>query len=147
MERPSHDVYFMRMAQLVATRSTCARRSVGAVLVDERNHVVGTGYNGRPSGETHCAGLDGDPCAGAGASSGTQLEACEAIHAEQNALLQCRDVYAIQSIYTTAFPCVHCLKLLLNTSCRWVFYSDDYGAGVELRRRWGHLLSFTQVQP
>lgn len=142
--RPSHDEYFMRMAALVASRSTCVRRSVGAVLINKRNHVLATGYNGRPSGETHCEGLDGDPCSGAVMGTGTGLDLCEAIHAEQNALLQCRDVHEIVACYTTTFPCVHCLKLLLNTSCERIVYCEDY-CGEQLRTRWAHRLAFTQV--
>lgn len=65
-------------------------------------------------------------CSGASAPSGTNLDACQAIHAEQNALLQCRDIYQIQTIYVTASPCVTCCKLLLNTSCERVVYLEEY---------------------
>lgn len=145
VERIGVDPYFLRMAALVSARSTCARRSVGAVLVSARRHVLATGYNGRPSGERHCAGLgDAQPCPAASAASGTLLEGCEAIHAEQNALLQCHDVWAVETCYTTTFPCVHCLKLLLNTGCRRVVFADDYADGPALRARWGHRLTFSQ---
>lgn len=65
-------------------------------------------------------------CAGAKAPSGTQLDACQAIHAEQNALLQCRDVYHIHTCYVTTSPCVTCTKLLLNTSCERIVFLDEY---------------------
>lgn len=138
--RPNLDNYFIRMAALVASRSTCLRRSVGCVLVNERGHVLATGYNGVAAGQPHCN--DEVPlvkfgenevqvkypnaCIGADAETGEHLDECQAIHAEQNALLQCRDVWAIQTCYTTTAPCIHCVKLLLNTSCRIIVYSEVY---------------------
>lgn len=139
--RPDLDRYFIDMARLVASRSTCVRRHVGCVLVDARNHVLATGYNGVPAGAIHCNEPEvlslptyarlafPHACAGAGAASGTQLDACLAIHAEQNAILQCRDVHTIAKAYVTAFPCPSCAKLLLNTSCREVVYLEPYGEG------------------
>lgn len=158
--RPTIEQYFARMARLVATRSTCLRRAVGCVLVDARDHVLSTGYNGVARGRPHCneearegrdyRPLGGDPsvtapmrvvtvhphaCAGAELPSGEGLDLCEAVHAEQNALLQCRDAYAVDTCYVTAFPCVPCTKLLLNSSCRRIVYLEDYpGGGLEL---WG----------
>lgn len=126
--RPTKDEYFLAMARLVACRATCARRSVGCVLVNERGHVLSTGYNGRQSGVAHCR--DGELCQGAHSPTGLQLDACEAIHAEQNALLQCRDVWAVDTCYTTASPCITCAKLLLNTSCKRVVYIDEYPAHI-----------------
>lgn len=123
MPRLDRDFYFMTMAQVVSLRTTCARRSVGAVLVNQRYHVLATGFNGPASGVPHCIDVQ---CPGATAPSGTALDACEAIHAEQNALLQCKDVYDIYACYTTAAPCAHCLKLLMNTSCKTIYYSTEY---------------------
>lgn len=131
--RPNHDTYFTRMAALVATRSTCLRRAVGAVLVNSRRHVLATGYNGVAAGRPHCNHHDmfdpvGYPhaCKGATAPSGQKLDKCEAIHAEQNALLQCRDVFDIDTCYVTVSPCIHCTKLLLNTSCRRIVTASIY---------------------
>lgn len=131
--RPSRDEYFMMMAFLVATRSTCARRKVGCVLVNSRGHVVGTGYNGVAAGRPHCN--EGLSCEGANAKSGTGLDSCEAIHAEQNALLQCRDVCQIAACYCTASPCITCTKLLLNTSCKRVIFGEEY-PHVNARELW-----------
>ena len=131
--RPDHDTYFIRMATLVATRATCLRRAVGAVLVNSRRHVLATGYNGVAAGRPHCNQHDpyepvGYPhaCQGATAPSGQKLDECEAIHAEQNALLQCRDVFDIDTCYVTVSPCIHCTKLLLNTSCRRIVAASIY---------------------
>lgn len=133
MIRPSADQYFAQMASLVATRGTCARRKVGCVLVDERNHVLATGYNGPPRGFPHCIDV---PCEGASQPSGQGLELCQAVHAEQNALLQCKDVYAIKTVYCTTAPCVHCVKLLLNTSCDRVVFTNDYPHSEASRKLW-----------
>ena len=131
--RPDRDTYFLRMAALVATRATCLRRSVGAVLVNSRRHVLATGYNGVAAGRPHCNHHDmfgpvsyPHACQGATAPSGQKLDECEAIHAEQNALLQCRDVFDIDTCYVTVSPCIHCTKLLLNTSCRRIVAAAIY---------------------
>ena len=123
MERISKDEYFSELASLVSRRGTCARRLVGCVLVSGRGHVLATGYNGVPRGHVHC--ID-HHCPGAGLPSGTGLDQCEAIHAEQNALLQCKDVNDIDTAYVTAMPCMTCTKLLLNTSCRRIVYVEPY---------------------
>lgn len=65
-------------------------------------------------------------CSGVSAPSGQSLDACQAIHAEQNAMLQCRDVYAIHTAYVTASPCITCCKLLLNTSCQRIVFLEEY---------------------
>ena len=123
MERISKDEYFSELALLVSRRATCSRRMVGCVLVSARGHVLATGYNGVPRGHTHCIDT---PCAGASMPSGTGLDHCEAIHAEQNALLQCRDVMEIHTAYVTAMPCMTCTKLLLNTGCQRIVYVEPY---------------------
>lgn len=124
--RPTTQNYFMQMARLVATRSTCLRRSVGCVLVDHKNRVLATGYNGVPSGWPHCNANETHACPGARAPSGTMLDACAAVHAEQNAILQCVNVDMIFAAYVTTFPCVSCAKLLLNTPCNIIYYGEEY---------------------
>jgi dCMP deaminase len=122
-ERISVDSYFIEMAQLVSKRATCKRRKVGCVLVNSRNHVIATGYNGVAAGLPHCIEKQ---CKGACFPSGEGLEFCEAIHAEQNALLQCKDVYEIAKCYVTHSPCIHCVKMLLNTSCQEIVFKENY---------------------
>ena len=121
--RPDLDTYFMSMAVLVASRATCPRRKVGSVLINTRGHVLATGYNGVAAGQTHC--ID-KPCPGANLPSGQGLDKCQALHGEQNALLQCRDVYQIDTAYVTASPCITCTKLFLNTSCRRIVFLEEY---------------------
>jgi dCMP deaminase len=115
--------YFSKLADLVSQRATCRRRKVGCVLVNGLGHVIATGYNGVPSGHDHCIDR---PCAGAHFASGQGLDHCEAIHAEQNALLQCRNVQEIAVAYVTTQPCMTCTKLLLNTSCHTIIYNEPY---------------------
>lgn len=155
--RPTKDEWFRDMALLVSRRSACHRLAVGCVLVDARGHVLSTGYNGRAAGLPNCneravsfkrspTGISIDPefhrdvetfphrCPNSDAPSG-QPNGCEAVHAEQNALLQCRDVYAIDSCHCTHSPCLVCVKLLLNTSCRRVLFSHEY-PHADARRLW-----------
>lgn len=145
MSRMTHEEYFSRMAQLVAARSTCLRRAVGCVLVDHRHHVLSTGYNGVAAGQPHCNEVSykkhalGEylhACKGANLPSGQGLDLCEAIHAEQNALLQCHDVYSIETCYCTAFPCITCTKLLLNTTCTRIVYIELYAHIEQALKLW-----------
>lgn len=112
-ERGTWDSYFLDLAHTVATRATCSRRQVGAVVVKDRR-IVSSGYNGGPSGYPHC--LDGAcPRAASDAPSGADYERCIAIHAEANALLfaspEQRDG---ATLYCTFFPCFGCAKLIAN---------------------------------
>ncbi len=161
MTRPGHDEWGLRLAEVYAQRATCLRRSVGCVLMNVRHQDIGAGYNGRAAGLPHCNHVEmkghnyeqvgQDPavqrpkhmvpfypnaCSGARSASGTNLDGCEAIHAEQNALLKCRDVYQIKTAYITVSPCVTCVKLLLNTSCRRIVFRATYTHDQEARRLW-----------
>ena len=115
LSRPDWDEYFLRLADLAASRSTCLRRRVGAILVSGRR-VLATGYNGAPQGMPHCqeAGCLRDR---QGIPSGQRHELCRGIHAEQNAILQTAQ-YGIPiraaTMYCTNQPCSICTKLMLN---------------------------------
>jgi dCMP deaminase len=117
--RPSLDTTMLQVAAVLAQRATCAKLSVGCVLVDADGRILGTGYNGVPTGMSHCTDRH---CPGVHAPKGADL--CEAVHAEQNALLQCRDVSRIHTCYVTHVPCLRCMKTLLNTSCSRIIASD-----------------------
>lgn len=123
MSRPDIDVYMSAMALLVSSRATCSRRAVGCVLTNSHNHVLATGYNGVPKNFPHC---NADLCPGMNSASGSSLDGCMATHAEQNALLQCRDTQSIFTAYVTASPCITCTKLLLNTSCHRIVFMEEY---------------------
>lgn len=106
-----------------ALRGTCARRRVGCVLMDRDGFELASGYNGVAAGVEHCTTT---PCAGAGLPSGTGLETCEAIHAEANALIRCMDVRLVHTAYVTHSPCIHCVKLLMNTGCVRIVFAERY---------------------
>jgi dCMP deaminase len=131
--RLDKDTRFLAQALVVSTGATCARRRVGCILVNKAGIVLSTGCNGPASGEAHC--ID-HPCPGAEMASGTGLGKCEAVHAEQNALMQCEDVSAIDTAYCTTSPCEHCVKMLLNTGCLRVVFLDAYPGSEESRALW-----------
>ncbi len=126
--RPSWDEYFMQIADVAATRSTCLRRHVGAVLVYDRR-ILATGYNGVPAGIEHCA-TRGCLRAELGIPSGQQHELCRGLHAEQNALIQAARHGGVAAdgatIYCTAHPCVQCTKMLINAGVKRIVFRDDY---------------------
>ena len=127
-----HDVW-MSIAYQLARLGTCARRQVGCVMVDADHRLIGHGYNGVARDQTHCTEK---LCAGAKSPSGTDLDKCEAIHAEVNAYGNCADILRVSTIYVTASPCVHCVKVLLNTSARLLFFAETYSHGDEALRLW-----------
>ncbi|OPY33362.1 MAG: tRNA-specific adenosine deaminase [Methanomassiliicoccales archaeon PtaU1.Bin124] len=127
MDRPDNDTYFMAMAELVSTRSTCLRRKVGAVIVKEKR-VLSTGYNGAPKGLRHCEEV-GCVRQNQNIETGTRHELCRGVHAEQNAVVQAAyfgTSIKDASIYTTCFPCVLCTKILLNAGISEIIYMNDY---------------------
>ena len=127
MERPSTDEYFMEMARLVSTRSTCLRRKVGAVIVKDKR-VLSTGYNGSPRGTRHCEEL-GCIRVQMNVPSGTRHELCRGVHAEQNAVTQAA-YFGVSvngaTIYTTTFPCSMCAKILINAGIKEIVYDEGY---------------------
>lgn len=124
MSRPSRDEIYLTIAKTMALRGTCARRQVGCVLVDGDGFILATGYNGVAAGRPHCT--EGFPCPGSDAPSGERLDACQALHAEQNAILRLPDPRRVHSAYCTASPCISCVKLLLGTSCRRIVFAEEY---------------------
>lgn len=130
--RPTRDQWAMALAVITAERATCIRRKVGCVLLNDRGHLLATGYNGVASGQPHCNEVEHrgivqlHPHACEGHNLPPGQDRCEAIHAEQNALMQCRDVYAIDTAYVTLSPCMACCKLLLNTSCRRIVFLQEW---------------------
>ncbi len=130
MKRPSWDEYFAKIAEDVAKRSTCIRHQFGAVIVNDRKEIVATGYNGPVRGAVHCidVGCLKDKC---GIASGTGHDICQAVHAEQNALLQAGKLSRGSTLYVNAFPCKICARLSVNAGIvRFVTsgtYTDEEG--------------------
>ena len=128
MKRPSWDQYFMTITQQVAERSTCLRAKVGAVIVRDRM-ILATGYNGSPAGLPHCTEV-GCLIYESRTPDGELEQNCyRTIHAEINAITQAaRNGAAIRDadIYVTHTPCIHCMKVLINTAIRKIFYGREY---------------------
>jgi dCMP deaminase len=126
-QRPTWDEYFLDIARLVATRSTCLRRQVGAVLVKNKR-ILATGYNGPPSGLPHCLDV-GCLRERMGIPSGERHELCRGLHAEQNAILQAA-FHGISikgaTLYCTHHPCIICSKMLINAGISKIVYLEGY---------------------
>lgn len=125
--RPSWDTYFMDITTLVAKRSTCLRRAVGAVIVKNRR-ILATGYNGAPAGIAHCGEI-GCLREKLNVASGQRHELCRGIHAEQNAIIQAAyHGVSIQggTLYCTNLPCSICTKMLINAGIQEIFYEEGY---------------------
>jgi len=150
MSRPSWDEYFMTITRQVAQRSTCLRAKVGAVIVRDKN-ILATGYNGAPAGLPHCLDV-GCLVYRSENPDGELEENCfRTIHAEINAIAQAaKHGVPIQgaSIYVTHTPCIHCLKVLINTGITRICYEREYKLHTleEIRRHVPHL-ELLCVQP
>ena len=127
MTRPSWPEYFMAITKMVAKRTTCLRRGVGAVLVKDKR-ILATGYNGAPAGLRHCEEVG---CLRENESipSGTRHELCRGLHAEQNVILQAA-YHGIPisgaTIYCTNKPCVICSKMIINAGIKKIYYDEGY---------------------
>ena len=127
MERLSWDDYFMEIAHLVAKRTTCLRRQVGAVIVRDKR-ILATGYNGAPRGLPHCAET-GCLREKMGIPSGQKQELCRGLHAEQNAIIQAAlsgVSIADSQLYSTLHPCIVCAKMIINAGIKRVIFEDSY---------------------
>jgi len=143
--RPSWDEYFMDMAEIVKTRSTCLRRQVGAVIVKDKR-ILASGYNGAPTGLKHCEET-GCLREQLGIPSGQRHELCRGLHAEQNAIIQA-SLHGVKlegaTIYVTIQPCVLCAKMVINAGINKLVFKGDYPdelswqmlqeSGIELKR-------------
>jgi len=119
LSRPDADEYFLKIASVVAERSTCRRHHVGAVAVKDK-HILATGYNGAPAGARDCLEI-GCLRDELGIPSGTRHEICRGIHAEQNVIIQA-SLHGVSlegsTIYCTHTPCVLCAKMLVNAKIK-----------------------------
>lgn len=126
-ERPDWDEYFIGIAKLVSERSTCLRRSVGALIVKNRR-ILTTGYNGTPSGITHCE-VVGCLREKMKVPSGERHELCRGLHAEQNAIIQAA-LYGVDihggTLYCTNQPCSICAKMLINAGIKEIVIKAGY---------------------
>jgi len=119
MTRPSTRDYFLDIAAVTATRATCLRKKVGAVLVRD-NRIIATGYNGSPPGEPHCVDEGCDVVSG---------HCQRTVHAECNALLYAaKDGVSVDgaTLYCTITPCGNCKKLLRTAGVKTYIWREDY---------------------
>jgi len=129
--RPSWENYFMGITVLVAKRSTCLRRSVGAVIVKDKR-ILTTGYNGAPSGIRHCLEV-GCLREQLNVASGERHELCRGIHAEQNAIIQAAfHGVSIEdsTLFCTNLPCSICAKMIINAGIKKVYYQSGYADAI-----------------
>jgi dCMP deaminase len=126
-DRPSWDTYFMDITTLVAKRTTCLRRAVGAIVVKDKR-ILSTGYNGAPSHIRHCQEV-GCLREQLKVPSGQRHELCRGIHAEQNAIIQAA-FYGVSikgaTLYCTTQPCSICAKMIINAGIRKIYYQSGY---------------------
>jgi dCMP deaminase len=126
-DRPTWDEYFLMLAKLAATRSTCLAFPVGAVIVKSKQ-VLATGYNGPPSGSAHCS-AQGYCYSGLESCDANKAMPSRAVHAEANAIAQAAKHGTPTdgaSIYVTLEPCLFCLKLIISAGIREVFYETSF---------------------
>lgn len=127
-KRPNWIEYFMNIAEVVSTRSTCLRRQLGAVAVRD-NRILTTGYNGAPTGIEHCVDRGGCMREIQNIPSGTQQEKCRAIHAEENLIVQAA-LYGIAlkgcDIYCTTQPCIMCMRKIISLQPNNLYYIEAY---------------------
>lgn len=132
--RPQWDDYFMEMAEVVKTRSTCLRRKVGAVIVKDKR-ILTTGYNGSPANTPHCSEV-GCYREEHGIPSGERAELCRGTHAEQNAIIQ-GAYHGINinksSMYVTLQPCVLCAKMAINAGIEKIYFKGSYPDSLSLK--------------
>jgi dCMP deaminase len=125
--RPTHDEYFMEIANVVAKRSTCLRIHVGAVIVRD-GQILSTGYNGAPHGFEHCLDI-GCIREKENIAHGTRHELCRAVHAEQNAIIQAA-IHGVSiegaTVYCTHQPCILCTKMIINCKMKRVVFQNGY---------------------
>lgn len=133
MPREPHPIYMTKLLALIASRTTCMKQGVGCIILNDKRHILATGVNGVARNKAHCTVT---PC--------KNRASCLAIHAEQNAILQCKELFEIDSVYCSFSPCLPCAKLLISTSCKKFYYvyeaKEKHSAGLEL------IKSFMEVE-
>jgi len=149
-KRPTWDEYFMKITQLVAERSTCLRRRVGATIVRDKQ-IISTGYNGAPKGLGHCLEV-GCLRERMGVPSGERHELCRGAHAEQNAIIQAAGGGSSMegaTMYCTDSPCSTCTKMIINAGIRRLVLGKKYPdeLGEELIREAGIETVYLSLEP
>ena len=131
--RLSQNEHFMKIAEVVSQRSTCIKRKVGAILIKD-SHIISTGYNGAPPGFKHCSE---ESCVRKNLKSGEKPELCRGVHAEINCIIQAAihgtSIKGSTTLYSTTFPCMSCLKLIINAGINKLVYKEGYNMENEVK--------------
>jgi len=129
-ERIDIDIYFMKIAETIKERSTCKKQKVGAVLVKEK-HIIATGYNGAPTGIAHCK-----TCPRLHEDHMAKTSKCRGVHAEENTIIQSA-LHGVSTknstLYSTHFPCISCIKTLINAGVKKIYYKNDYNMNNKIK--------------
>lgn len=134
MARPTMVDIAMHMAEELTKRATCQKAAVGAAILDAEGRVIGSGYNGVPRGYIHCTEID---CGGAKMPAGS--DSCMAVHAEKNAILNCKGLLDdARMMVVTRAPCLPCTKFLANTNIETIYYQGEEPSE-RVRRLWNGL--------
>ncbi len=148
--KPGWDEYFMSIAKVVSTRSSCMKRHIGAIIVRDKR-IVSTGYNGTPRGIKNCD-EGGCPRCNNYTNTGTKLDECFCSHGEENAIVQAA-YHGISikgsTIYTTFSPCLWCTKMIINSGIVEVVYNADYPLGevaVQLLKEAGVIVKQLKIE-
>jgi dCMP deaminase len=123
----------MEVAMAVVKRSTCIDKNVGCVIVNKTGHILATGYNGVSAGKVHCC--DTGICLQKQANS---KFACVAVHAEINALIQCQNILDIYAVYCTLEPCAPCIRAIMNTSAKYIYFAKHSKYAEPSKKIWGN---------
>jgi dCMP deaminase len=134
--RPSIDDYYMGMAFLAAERAGCPSRKVGAIVTDNKNRVLGIGYNSPPGNlptchEVYCGkGIDGGECLSS--------------HGEMSAITSCRDLQSAKTIYITCSPCLYCTKLIMTTPIERIVFAEYHDSWAQTKRLWNRKVTYME---
>jgi len=116
--RISWDEYFIELTKLIAKRSSCPRKQVGAIIVNSKNRIIASGYNGAPRGMKHCFEV------------GCEVDEADhdqrIIHAEANAIIQCGEKAEGGTLYVNVLPCRNCLNMIIQIGIKRIVYLEDY---------------------
>lgn len=132
-DRPSWDTYFITIAHLTSQRSNCIRRKVGCIIVKD-NRILSLGYNGTPRGTKNCFEGGCKRCNETDSSfvSGSNLDLCMCLHAEENAILfvQRSDIND-STMYVTLLPCIGCAKKIIQCGIKRIVFSELYSPDLD----------------
>jgi dCMP deaminase len=143
-QRPSWNENFIEMAHIASKRSNCIKRKVGSIIT-KNNRIISTGYNGTPHSIPNCFDGGCKRCNDSNIKSGTLLEFCICLHAEENAILHAKEDLKGGAIYCTHKPCLGCLKRIIQVGITDVYFSNDYTYSDEVEKVYLQLVEWSGI--